>query len=191
MAEGTYEYECMRAELLGLGPPSREEFEAKMKLKHETEEEEQLTEQMKEVDLEDESLQGATGKMDELNSILTATQQKINKFKVACGSLTSLLKLRPSTPSSDPAAAAPSAAPGGDHQPEAGQGKSINDALDTLDTMKDLNADSDVTVAKSAAKDIGQKMTSQLGKLDSLLYRADNATYSMKHQTNQMNKMAK
>ncbi|XP_058058481.1 uncharacterized protein LOC131209427 [Anopheles bellator] len=186
MAEGTYEYECMRAELLGLGRPSREEFEAKMKLKHETEEEEQLTEQMKEVDLKDESLQGATGKMDELNSILTATQQKINKFKVACGSLTSLLKLRPSTPSSDPAAAVAQ----GDTA-EAGQGKSINDALDTLDTMKDLNADSDVTVAKSAAKDIGQKMTSQLDKLDSLLYRADNATYSMKHQTNQMNKIAK
>lgn len=27
MAEGTYEYECMRAELLGIGKPNQEEFE--------------------------------------------------------------------------------------------------------------------------------------------------------------------
>ena len=47
MAEGTYEYECMRAELLGLAHPSREEFEEKQKLRQETEVEEQLTEQLK------------------------------------------------------------------------------------------------------------------------------------------------
>uniref|UniRef100_A0A182NZA4 t-SNARE coiled-coil homology domain-containing protein n=1 Tax=Anopheles dirus TaxID=7168 RepID=A0A182NZA4_9DIPT len=179
MAEGTYEYECMRAELLGLAHPSREEFEEKMKLRQEVEVEEQLTEQLKEVDLQEESVQGTSGKMDELTNILTATQQKINKFKVACGSLTSLLKLRPSTPSSEPAAAT------------GAEGKSINDALDTLDTMKDLNASSDATVAKAAAQDIGTKVTSQLDKLDSLLYKADNATYSMKHQTDQMKKIAK
>ncbi|XP_052889154.1 uncharacterized protein LOC128297527 [Anopheles moucheti] len=177
MAEGTYEYECMRAELLGLAHPSREEFEAKMKLRQETEVEEQLTEQLKEVDLQEESFQGTSGKMDELNSILTATQQKINKFKVACGSLTSLLKLRPSTPSNEPAGAS--------------EGKSINDALETLDTMKDLNAASDATVTKAAAADLGTKVTSQLDKLDSLLYKADNATYSMKDQTHQMKKIAK
>ncbi|XP_035776603.1 uncharacterized protein LOC118458358 [Anopheles albimanus] len=187
MAEGTYEYECMRAELLGLARPSREQFEEQQKLKREVEEEEQLTEQLKEVDLQEESVQGTSGKMDELNSILTATQQKINKFKVACGSLTSLLKLRPSTPSNDPA----STSGGGAGNAGADEGKSINDALETLDTMKDLNTASDASVAKSAAKDIGQKMTSQLDKLDSLLYKADNATYSMKHQTNQMNKIAK
>ncbi|XP_050086941.1 uncharacterized protein LOC126572007 [Anopheles aquasalis] len=189
MAEGTYEYECMRAELLGLARPSREQFEEQQKLKQEVEEEEQLTEQLKEVDLQDETVQGTSGKMDELNSILTATQQKINKFKVACGSLTSLLKLRPSTPSNDPASGG--GAGSGSGNAGADEGKSINDALDTLDTMKDLNTASDASVAKSAAKDIGQKMTSQLDKLDSLLYKADNATYSMKHQTNQMNKIAK
>lgn len=47
MAEGTYEYECMRAELLGLARPSREQFEEQQKLKQEVEEEEQLTEQLK------------------------------------------------------------------------------------------------------------------------------------------------
>lgn len=47
MAEGTYEYECMRAELLGIEKPNREEFEEKMRLQREAEQEEQLTEQMK------------------------------------------------------------------------------------------------------------------------------------------------
>ncbi|KFB40586.1 AGAP002723-PA-like protein [Anopheles sinensis] len=184
MAEGTYEYECMRAELLELAKPTREEFEEKMRLRQETQVEEQLTEEMKEVDLQEESIQSTSGKMDELNSILSATQQKINKFKVACGSLTSLLKLRPSTPSSEPAAASGSEEP-------TDSGRSINDALDALDTMKDQEVASDAHVAKSAALDLGQKMSAQLGKLDSLLYKADNATYSMKHQTDQMKKIAK
>uniref|UniRef100_A0AAG5CYQ2 t-SNARE coiled-coil homology domain-containing protein n=1 Tax=Anopheles atroparvus TaxID=41427 RepID=A0AAG5CYQ2_ANOAO len=183
MAEGTYEYECMRAELLELAIPTREQFEEKMRLRQAEQMEEQLTEEMKEVDLQDESIRSSSGKMDELNNILSATQQKINKFKVACGSLTSLLKLRPSTPSREPA-------PSGSEDPAEG-GKSINDALDALDTMKDQNAASDVHVAKSAALDIGGKVSSQLDKLDSLLYKADNATYAMKHQSDQMKKIAK
>ncbi|KAL1373603.1 hypothetical protein pipiens_005131 [Culex pipiens pipiens] len=153
MAEGTYEYECMRAELLGVEKPNREEFEEKMRLRKETEQEEMLADQLTEVDLNDEQMGGTSGKMDELNSILSITQQRINKFKVACGSLTTLLKFRPSTPSegaasSDPANEAPSS--------------SINDALDTLDTMKDVQNASDASVAKTAATDLGQKMTCQL-----------------------------
>ncbi|EDS36892.1 tryptophan 2,3-dioxygenase [Culex quinquefasciatus] len=46
MAEGTYEYECMRAELLGVEKPNREEFEEKMKLRKETEQEEMLADQL-------------------------------------------------------------------------------------------------------------------------------------------------
>ncbi|XP_058821397.1 uncharacterized protein LOC131683430 [Topomyia yanbarensis] len=182
MAEGTYEYECMRAELLGVDKPNREEFEEKMKLRREVEEEEQLTQQMQEIDLQEEETQGVAGKMDELSNMLSITQQRINKFKVACGSLTSLLKMRPSTPS------------GGNSTGEADTGTSsntINEALDTLDTMKEVQSASDASVAKSAASDLSQKMTSQLGKLDTLICKADNATYSMKHQTDQMRKMAK
>ncbi|XP_055601627.1 uncharacterized protein LOC129750647 [Uranotaenia lowii] len=180
MAEGTYEYECMRAELLGVAPPNRQEFEEKQKLQLEAAQEEQLTEQMKDVDLQDEQMQGASGKMDELNNILSMTQQRINKFKVACGSLTNLLKFRPATPSEGGAA--------NDPEPSS---NTINDALDTLDTMKEVQNASEATVVKSAATDLGQKMTCQLDKLDSLLYKADNATYSMKHQTDQMKKIAK
>ncbi|EAT48560.1 AAEL000455-PA [Aedes aegypti] len=182
MAEGTYEYECMRAELLGIDKPNREEFEEKMRLQKETEQEEQLTEQMKEVDLQDEQMQGAAGKMDELNNILSITQQRINKFKTACGSLTNLLKFRPGTPSDGNSTNDPT---------NGSEPNTINAALDTLDTMQDVQNASDVTVAKSAATDLGQKMTCQLDKLDSLLNKADNATYSMKHQTDQMKKMSK
>lgn len=182
MAEGTYEYECMRAELLGVEKPNREEFEEKRKLQMEAEQEELLSEQMKEVELNDEQLQGTSGKMDELNSILSITQQRINKFKNVCGSLTSLLKLRPGTPSDGCSSKDP--ANGTDSN-------DINVALDTLDTMKDVENASDVKIAKSAATDLGQKMTCQMDKLDSLLYKADNATYSMKNQTNQMKKIAK
>ncbi|XP_019559377.1 uncharacterized protein LOC109428147 [Aedes albopictus] len=180
MAEGTYEYECMRAELLGIEKPNREEFEEKMRLQREAEQEEQLTEQMKEVDLQDEQMQGAAGKMDELNNILSMTQQRINKFKTACGSLTNLLKFRPGTPSEGSASNDPT---------NGTESNTINAALDTLDTMKDVQNASDVKIAKSAATDLGQKMTCQLDKLDSLLDKADNATYSMKHQTGQMKKM--
>lgn len=47
MAEGTYEYECMRAELLGIAAPDRETFEANRKAQLEVEQENIETEQAK------------------------------------------------------------------------------------------------------------------------------------------------
>lgn len=35
MAEGSYEYECNRAELLGIDPPTRADFEAAYQLRQE------------------------------------------------------------------------------------------------------------------------------------------------------------
>ncbi len=35
MAEGSYEYECNRAELLGIDPPNRDDFEAAFKVRQE------------------------------------------------------------------------------------------------------------------------------------------------------------
>lgn len=43
MAEGTYESECNRAELLGLEPPNRADWEEIEKARKEKEESEQLT----------------------------------------------------------------------------------------------------------------------------------------------------
>lgn len=80
--EGTYEYELERAELLGVEPPNREAWEEKEKLRKEAEVEQEQAEIATELEAEDEKLKGGHGKMDELNSILSATQLKLNKFKV-------------------------------------------------------------------------------------------------------------
>lgn len=45
--EGTYEYECMRAELLGISKPTLQEFEESQKLRDENEKKEEEIERMK------------------------------------------------------------------------------------------------------------------------------------------------
>lgn len=80
--EGTYEYELERAELLGVDPPSRESWEEQEKARKEVEAEQEQTAIAAEVEADGEKIKGGHGKMDELNNILSATQLKINKFKV-------------------------------------------------------------------------------------------------------------
>lgn len=43
MAEGTYEYECERAELLGVNPPNQTEWEEAERVRKESELAEQMT----------------------------------------------------------------------------------------------------------------------------------------------------
>lgn len=80
--EGTYEYELERAELLGVEPISREQWEEQNKVRKEAEIEQEQTDVAAEMENEGESFKRTLGKMDELNNILSATQLKINKFKV-------------------------------------------------------------------------------------------------------------
>lgn len=80
--EGTYEYELERAELLGVTPPERAQWEEQMKARKEAEVEQEQNEIAQVVEGEGEQAKRTHGKMDELNSILSATQVKINKFKV-------------------------------------------------------------------------------------------------------------
>lgn len=98
MAEGTYENECNRAELLGLNPPDRIEWEEAERVRKENEQTEQLAVGVarnrffacfsnlsfifQEIDNQDEKLTENSGKMDEINSILSMTQMRLNKFKV-------------------------------------------------------------------------------------------------------------
>lgn len=103
MSEGTYEYECMRAELLGIEKPDYDDF-MKRKLEEEAKqtEEEQAnveilkvalkTKQMRlffaffsfqEADVQGEQLKNVSGGLEELNSILSMTQKKIDRFKVS------------------------------------------------------------------------------------------------------------
>lgn len=80
--EGTYEYELERAELLGVEPISREQWEEQNKARLEAEVEQEQAGVAAEMENEGESIKKTHGKMDELNNILSATQTKINKFKV-------------------------------------------------------------------------------------------------------------
>lgn len=43
MAEGTYEYECQRAELLGIEPPNQVDWEEAERVRKENEQDEELT----------------------------------------------------------------------------------------------------------------------------------------------------
>jgi hypothetical protein len=81
--EGTYEYELERAELLGVNPPDRAQWEVQNKARLEAEAEQEQTEVAQELESEGEGLKRTQGKMEELNNILNATQVKINKFKVS------------------------------------------------------------------------------------------------------------
>lgn len=80
--EGTYEYELERAELLGVEAPSKEQWEKQQDARREVEQENEQAEIAQGLEIEDEMIKNNHGKMDELNSILSATQMKINKFKV-------------------------------------------------------------------------------------------------------------
>lgn len=98
MAEGSYEYECMRAELLGVAKPDFEEFMKNAKIRVEVNNEEQDVENLKvirenvkifvifqffqECEKNEEQLNHVSGGFEELNNILQATQRKIHRLKV-------------------------------------------------------------------------------------------------------------
>lgn len=78
----TYEAELERAELLGVEPISREKWEVQALARAEVALEQEKVEMAEVIEAIDEKSASNHGKMDELNSILNATQMKINKFKV-------------------------------------------------------------------------------------------------------------
>ncbi|KAJ6634861.1 hypothetical protein Bhyg_13442 [Pseudolycoriella hygida] len=187
MAEGSYEYECNRAELLGVDPPNRADFEAALKLRQE-EFEKELSNVVEETE---EQLNRTGGKFDELNSILSVTQQRLNKFKSACGSLTNLLKIRGNQKTEIPDDLAAPASSDSDNVNSGSQSNNIDNALDNLETMKTQSEMSDVKVINDGANSLQQKMTCQFDKLDSMLNKAENAQYSMAHQNKQMKNFLK
>lgn len=186
MAEGTYEFECMRAELLGIEKPDRTQFEEARAERLKAEEEAKLAEQANELESNDETINRTQGKLEELNSILSSTQEKINRFKKsACGSLSNIFH-RPSLdiPSTSEIIEDKDT---GTEKPN----RDINSALDDLEQIKTTNLQSDVQIAKKTTLDIQKKMTSHLDKLDSLINKADNAELAMAAQTQQMKKFTK
>ncbi|KAH8320068.1 hypothetical protein KR074_007308, partial [Drosophila pseudoananassae] len=178
----SYEQECQRAELLGLQPPDKADFERKRQARMEHEMAEQEAAEAVLLEQQDESLGSVGGKLGELNSILSSTQQKLNRFKqTACGSLTNIFA-RASSGSVDlTAAAGGSGVPGPatEQQPPPVREQPMAKPPPTA---------AEVAAAKAAK---AKRMDSQLDKLDALINQADNAQIAMSEQTQQMRRLAK
>ncbi|KAF7414156.1 hypothetical protein HZH68_002645 [Vespula germanica] len=190
-----YNYACERAELLGLPIPSFEEWTESQKAQeadradHEDDDDAIL----QNLDKSDEAAQRVSGGLDELNSILSTTQKKINRFKNVCGSLGTLLKVKVGSRGGTP-----------NHKSmernKAKEGQVMITAEEESMTV-DLSENSknpiiseessEIITIPSKKIDINEKMGSHLGKLDSLITKAENAQYSMQHQTKQMRKFLK
>ncbi|XP_017009879.2 uncharacterized protein [Drosophila takahashii] len=177
----SYEQECQRAELLGLQPPDAQEFERKRQARLEHELAEQEAAEAVLLEQQDEGLANVGGKLGELNSILSSTQQKLNRFKqTACGSLTNIF-VRGSSGSVDL-----SAGMGGSGS-VSGQ-EEQRPPVQEQPLAKPPPTAAEVSAAKAAKQ---KRMDSQLDKLDALINQADNAQIAMSEQTQQMRRLAK
>ncbi|CAK9832820.1 hypothetical protein ANTRET_LOCUS9601 [Anthophora retusa] len=187
-----YIHACERAELLGLPIPDEQEWKETQKTEEQNHAKDDQDEAaMQNLDSSNEAAQRIGGGLDELNSILTSTQKKINRFKTVCGSLGTLLKVKVGSKHSTP-----------DHKltqrncneiREINPETSTNEENLTLEISNDKkqieNIETNTTVQKKI--DLNKKMGSHLDKLDSLINKAENAQYSMQYQTKQMKRFLK
>ncbi|XP_034671386.1 uncharacterized protein LOC117903458 [Drosophila subobscura] len=176
-SSNSYEQECQRAELLGLQAPDKDEFERRRQARLEQQQADHDAAEAVLLEQQDESLGNVGGKLGELNSILSSTQQRLNRFKeTACGSLTNIFA-RPNSGSVDLSAAAggPTVATQEERAP-------------VQDQPRPPPTAAEVSAAKAAKQ---QRMDSQLDKLDALINKADNAHIAMGEQTQQMRRLAK
>lgn len=152
-------------------------------------------------------MRNVSGRLDELNTILSSTQQKLNRFKqTACGSLSNMFSrgsvdFVDGTPSTSATASRRNTtATGGSisgHHNDEKDDFDIHGASQDLDDVKNQEIEFEIKPIiptekiRAAKMDIQKKMTSHLDKLDSLINKADNAEISMSEQTKQMSRMAK
>ncbi|KAK2579704.1 hypothetical protein KPH14_011051 [Odynerus spinipes] len=193
-----YNYACERAELLGLPIPSLEEWTESQKAQeadhadHEDDDDAIL----KNLDHSDEAAQRIGGGLDELNSILNATQKKINRFKTVCGSLSTLLKVKVGSRGGTPNHKSMERNSEEGSKDDQGIIPEIEESM-TVDLSENsknpivTEESSEIIAIPSKKIDINEKMGSHLNKLDSLITKAENAQYSMQHQTKQMKKFLK
>ncbi|RZF38084.1 hypothetical protein LSTR_LSTR006483 [Laodelphax striatellus] len=185
MSEIDYEYECMRAELLGLPKPDKEEFATRS---NEVEIEDGtgvggVPEE--ELSVQDEQMKNVAGGLNEINSILQTTQKKINKFKTVFGSVTSLLKTRVSAGESS---SETSSIAGADDKPDAGL-QVMDDQLASTGEASSAQTDANVQqlpIKDPRSMDISQMVGSHISTLDSMIYKAEEVNAKMSHQNKQM-----
>ncbi|GJQ79911.1 hypothetical protein Trydic_g18355 [Trypoxylus dichotomus] len=188
MAEGTYEYECMRAELLGTEKPEYDEFLKKQKENdsRQIEEEQVDVENLKEAETQNEELQGVGGKLDELNNLLSLTQKKINNFKYRCNSVTSYMKSRLGNWSSSSSLDSSSIeAKKIEEEDDEGALESPQETETQSNKLKSIPPES------QRRSDLSKALDNHVDRLDAMLDKADNAHYSMQHQRKQMQSFLK
>ena len=113
-----------------------------------------------------------------------ATHKICFKFQTVCGSFTSLLKIRTSSPARSESGQPEQSS----ENSEQATSSNINDALDNLEKMKEVQEQSDVKFAKNQAIDISTKINKNMDALDSLLMKSEKAEMSLQHQNKQMSK---
>ncbi|KAL0134897.1 hypothetical protein PUN28_001581 [Cardiocondyla obscurior] len=188
-----YQHACERAELLGLPRPSEEEWRQSQVAQGENRGDDDDDAALQDLDYADETAGRISGGLDELNSILSTTQKKLNRFKTVCGSLGTLLKGKVNSRGGTPRHKVEE--PNPDAEKEESQ-KLESDEVMTVETSGDPVGDDAVNESADTGfqpkqLDLSQKMGSHLDKLDSLITKAENAQYSMQHQTKQMKKFLK
>ncbi|EZA60368.1 hypothetical protein DMN91_011295 [Ooceraea biroi] len=194
-----YQHVCERAELLGLPKPTEEEWRQTQAAQSENRCDDDDNSILQDLDYADETTGRIGGGLDELNSILSTTQKKLNRFKTVCGSLGSLLKGKVSSRGGTPRHKPEESNLNEKQQAQVELGPATDEVMtvetsdntvtdDAKNPTDDDAANSDVKVKQS---DLSQKMGSHLDKLDSLISKAENAQYSMQHQSKQMRKFLK
>ncbi|XP_022189731.1 uncharacterized protein LOC111048174 [Nilaparvata lugens] len=189
MSEIDYEYECMRAELLGLPKPDKEEFATK---RNDVEIEEGTSRPTgvesnpeEELGVQDEHIKNVAGGLNEISSILQTTQKKINRFKTVFGSVTSLLKTRVSAGESS---SETSSVAGNDDKQDGGlqvmegQPTSSGDAS----SVQASENTPQLPIKSPKSIDVAEMVGSHISTLDSMIYKADEINASMSHQNKQM-----
>ncbi|KAJ8682898.1 hypothetical protein QAD02_018690 [Eretmocerus hayati] len=192
--QNAYQHACERAELLGMPTPSEAEWLASEECAREreaVEAEERDDAIAKELDTNDESMKHIGGGLDELNTILNATQKKINKFKNVCGSLGTLLKARVS---SSPGTPEHKASGSSDQQAPTNLDLHYEDEQAAQSPSEDVTSSEQTSGGSGATPrkaELNTKVGSHLDKLESLISKAENAQYSMQQQTKQMRSFLK
>ncbi|XP_044592203.1 uncharacterized protein LOC123270276 isoform X2 [Cotesia glomerata] len=190
-----YLFECQRAELLGQTPPTEEEWRKKFStnVDDNNDKNEDNNADTENLEQSDESLKRIGGGLDELTSILSATQKKINRFKTVCGSLSSLLKVKVNSRNATPEHSQSLTTNYSEHHQQLPESEETYETLmvETEETSEKNPAREDSPAMAVKKIDLNEKMGSHLDKLDSLITKAENAQYSMQHQTKQMKKIVK
>lgn len=115
--------------------------------------------------------------------------------QTVCGSLGTLLKVKVSSRGGTPHHKPEDPNPDVKQEVQEEAGTATTDEVMTVETSDDIGAKDPANGNQSGVQpkqvDLDKKMGSHLDKLDSLISKAENAQYSMQHQTKQMRKFLK